>query len=264
MLEDFSESSEIKIARPRAPRGPIPVALTTGEITDYGSSRNFSNADLDLQENERYSFSWAGKSNAIRQLDFPSKRVLEFHSEDSINYEKTSNLFVEGDNLEVLKIFQQSLHDKVKMIYIDPPYNARSGQNLYEDDFRQSRRKRSSAAHLQFSEPAGLEDFDRNHSRWLSMMYPRLFLARKLLTPDGVIFVSIDDGEVHNLRMIMNEIFGEENVETMIWRKVDSNEGKLKLVRRFRVEHEYIIVGYKTKGKTRFKKVDEYRRFKNS
>ena len=95
------------------------------------------------------------------------------------------------------------------------------------------------------------------------LMYPRLFLARKLLRNDGVMFVSIDETEVHNLRMIMNEIFGEDNVETMIWRKVESNEGKLKLVKRFRMEHEYILVGYKDRDKCSFKKISEFPHFRN-
>jgi adenine-specific DNA-methyltransferase len=264
MLDDLSNSSKIKIVRPQAFSGAIPDTPTAREVNGSASAENLGTFDLDSREYESYNFSWEGKTEAILQKDLPPNSALEFHPEDSINYRNSQNLFVEGDNLEVLKIFQQSLQDKVKMIYIDPPYNARTSQSLYKDDFRQSRMKQSSDARLQVAKSAGILDFDKLHSRWLSMMYPRLFLARNLLTVDGVIFVSIDDVEVHNLRMIMNEIFGEENVETMIWKKVDSNEGKLKLVRRFRVEHEYVVVGYKDKEKTRFKKVDEIRHFKNS
>jgi len=216
---------------------------------------------------ERYFFSWAGRSGAMRARDSPPKGFLASYPEDSIDFEKTKNIFVEGDNLEVLKIFQSSLRNRVKMIYIDPPYNANSGQQLYEDDFRDSLRKYLSTTGQPEKKPDGalenLETSGRLHSRWLTMIYPRIFLAKNLLQEDGVMFVSIDDTEVHNLRMIMNEIFGEENVEVMIWKKVDSNEGKLKLIKRFRIEHEYILVGYKNKEKCFFKKVSELPRFKN-
>jgi adenine-specific DNA-methyltransferase len=215
---------------------------------------------------ERYFFSWAGRNDAIRARDSPPKGFLASCPEASIDFEKTRNIFVEGDNLEVLKIFQSSLRNRVKMIYIDPPYNANSGQQFYEDDFRDSLRN-----YLSTTKPErkpdkaheNLETSGRLHSRRLSMIYPRIFLAKNLLQDGGVMFVSIDDTEVHNLRMIMNEIFGEENVETMIWKKVDSNEGKLKLIKRFRIEHEYILVGYKNKERCFFKKVSELPRFKN-
>ena len=216
---------------------------------------------------ERYFFSWAGRNGAMWAKDSPPKGFLASYPEDSIDFEKTKNIFVEGDNLEVLKIFQSSLRNRVKMIYIDPPYNANSGQQLYEDDFRDSLGKYLSTTGKSVKKPGrahkNLETSGRLHSRWLTMIYPRIFLAKNLLQEDGVMFVSIDDTEVHNLRMIMNEIFGEENVEVMIWKKVDSNEGKLKLIKRFRIEHEYILVGYKNKEKCFFKKVSELPRFKN-
>ncbi len=211
--------------------------------------------EVHSSEEEKYSLSWSGRKKAIHEVDSPPGGILVEVPEISINPKETKNVLIEADNLEALKILQRSLQDQVKMIYIDPPYNANSGQQMYSDDFRDSRKSD------QF--PRDRETSGRHHSRWLSMIYPRIFLARKLLRNDGVMFVSIDDNEVHNLRMIMNEIFGEGNVETMIWRKVESNEGKLKLVKRFRMEHEYILVGYKNKEKCSFKKVSEIPRFRN-
>jgi adenine-specific DNA-methyltransferase len=157
------------------------------------------------------------------------------------------------------------MQGKIKMVYIDPPYNANSGQHFYYDDYRETVKHylASTGRNPRNSKVESFEIAGRFHSRWLSMIFPRLLLARNLLTEDGAMFVSIDDTEIYNLGLIMREIFGEENVETMIWRKVDSNEGKLKIVRRFRLEHEYILVGYRNKGAAHFKKVDEIPHFKN-
>jgi len=265
MLEEFRNSPESKIGTLQALRRVVPEAFTGEEINLAALIEGLDKLQPNPQNNEKFNFSWMGKAQAIRDKEIPPEKELVPHPEVSINFAKTRNMFVEGDNLEVLKIFQTTLQNKVKMIYIDPPYNARSDQDLYDDDFRQWRVKHRDDNFQQGRVQTNGEsrNFDRDHSRWLSMMYPRLFLARNLLTLDGLIFVSVDDTEVHNLRMIMNEIFGEENVEVMIWKKVDSNEGKLKLVRRFRIEHEYILVGYKEKDKARFKKVEEIRKFKN-
>lgn len=224
-----------------------------------------SNLQVKVARAEDYGFSWSGKERATRESFTQPRGHLQSSPKESIDFSKTKNVFVEGDNLEVLKILQKTMQNSVKMIYIDPPYNANSGQSLYEDDFRFSKEELDLARSFEkrVLKTTGLAIYGRLHSRWLSMMYPRLVIAKELLTPDGVIFVSIDDVEAHNLRLIMNEIFGESNVEMMIWRKVDSNEGKLKLVRRFRVEHEYILVGYRNKGKTQFKKVKEKPIFRN-
>lgn len=162
---------------------------------------------------ERYSFTWAGKQDAIRLLQVPSRATLEPCPEESVDFESTANLFIEGDNLEVLKLLYRSYFGRVKMIYIDPPYNT-GNDFVYQDDFRDPLRRYleftsqvDSDGNLLTSNP---ESAGRFHSSWLSMIYPRLFLARQLLREDGVIFVSIDEHEVHNLRLLMNEIFGEE------------------------------------------------------
>ncbi len=172
---------------------------------------------------ERYSFSWAGKRDAIRILQTPSRATLTPAPKESINFDTTQNLFIEGDNLEVLKLLYKPYFGRVKMIYIDPPYNT-GNDFVYPDNFADPldtylklTGQKDSEGNLLTSNP---ESGGRYHSAWLTMMYPRLFLARQLLREDGVIFVSIDDHEVHNLRILMNEIFGEENFVTEIeWQK---------------------------------------------
>jgi adenine-specific DNA-methyltransferase len=163
---------------------------------------------------EKFNFTWAGKSNAIKNVLVPSKLTLKPAKGESIKWDNSENLFIEGDNLEVLKLLQKTYFEKVKMIYIDPPYNTGS-DFVYNDDF-----KLTNLAHAQLSgEVATNGDWlvanpaskGKYHSDWLSMMYPRLKLAWNLLREDGVIFISIDDHEVNHLRLMMDEIFGEEN-----------------------------------------------------
>ncbi|MDG2991765.1 site-specific DNA-methyltransferase [Candidatus Synechococcus calcipolaris G9] len=192
---------------------------------------------------ERYGLSWAGKSEAIRNLQAQSVGTLTPVPEESVNFETTENIFIEGDNLEVLKLLQKSYHNQIKMIYIDPPYNT-GKEFIYPDNFREgledylrySGQKNGEGIKL----TTNTETNGRFHSKWLNMMYPRLFLARNLLKEDGVIFVSIDDHEVHNLRALMNEIFGEENfIASVIWQKVFSPKNS---ARHFSEDHDYIIV----------------------
>ncbi len=179
--------------------------------------------------NERYVLNWAGKSDAFRAIQTQTTATLKPQREQSIDFDTTQNIFIEGENLEVLKVLQKSYYGKVKMIYIDPPYNTGNDSFIYPDKFSES--KAEYLKRIGDKDEAGYltkEGFFRKnskengqyHSNWLSMMYPRLFLARNLLRDDGVIFVSIDDNEVHNLRLVVNEIFGEENFEGHIhWRR---------------------------------------------
>jgi adenine-specific DNA-methyltransferase len=195
---------------------------------------------------ERYGLSWAGKSDCFRVIQEPTTATLKPSKEESVDFDSTENLFIEGDNLEVLKVLQKSYYGKVKMIYIDPPYNT-GNDFIYNDNFRQSRGE--------YLESIGEKDENGNlrrdglmrnsrdkghyHSDWLSMMYPRLFLAKNLLRRDGVIFVSIDDNEVHNLRMLMNEIFGEENfIAEFVWKRRASSALSDYQVS---TDHEYIL-----------------------
>ena len=185
---------------------------------------------------ERYAFTWPGKRDAIRQSQTPSTATLRPLKDKSVNWDTTKNLYIEGDNLEVLKLLQRSYHGQVKMIYIDPPYNT-GGDFVYADKFDDpiANYKQQTGQESQ----ANPETDGRYHSNWCSMMYPRLRLARELLSDDGVIFISIDDGEVNNLRSICNEIFGLNNfVANFIWRKVDSpNDNHVAIT----PDHEYIL-----------------------
>jgi len=191
---------------------------------------------------ERYSFSWAGKRDAIRLLQVPSRASLIPARDESLDFDTTQNISVDGDNLEVLKLLYKPYFGRVKMIYIDPPYNT-GNDFVYPDNFADPldtylklTGQKDSQGNLLTSNP---ETGGRYHSAWLSMMYPRLFLARQLLREDGVIFVSIDDHEVHNLRLLMNEIFGEENfVASVMWQKMYSGKAD---ATHFGIFHEYIL-----------------------
>ncbi|WP_420264068.1 site-specific DNA-methyltransferase [Candidatus Magnetominusculus dajiuhuensis] len=172
---------------------------------------------------ERYGMDWPGKKEAMRLIQTTSAATLKPCREESVNFDATENLFIEGDNLEVLKLLQKSYYGKVKMIYIDPPYNT-GKEFIYPDNYSESLET--------YLEYAGLIDGEgrkfstntanegRFHTKWLNMMYPRLYLARNLLRDDGVIFISIDDNEVSNLKKICDEIFGEENfIGCPVWQK---------------------------------------------
>ncbi|TSC57050.1 MAG: adenine-specific DNA-methyltransferase [Parcubacteria group bacterium Gr01-1014_18] len=191
---------------------------------------------------EKFSFTWAGKSNAFKAIRVPSSGTLVPQEKESKNWDTTENLFIEGDNLEVLKLLQAHYREKIKMIYIDPPYN--TGKDfIYKDNFTENLSdyyERTGQASGGIKMTSNLESNGRYHSDWLTMMYPRLFMARNLLRDDGVIFVSIDDNEVHHLRMIMDEIFGEENfVADFVWKRRASSALADNNVS---IDHEYIWV----------------------
>jgi len=190
---------------------------------------------------ERYGLTWAGKAEAKHALQILSHGTLVPMRKESVNFDESENMIIEGDNLEVLKLLQKSYHGKIKMIYIDPPYNT-GGDFIYPDNF-----KEGLETYLKYSAQANEEGFKttinaessgRYHSNWLNMMYPRLFMAKNLLRNDGVIFVSINDKEEHNLKCMLNEIFGEENfIACLIWDKGHSAQAGV-----FKVYHEYVYV----------------------
>lgn len=193
---------------------------------------------------ERYSFSWAGKRDAIAMLQAPTRATLIPDREHSVNFDEAQHVFIEGENLEVLKVLYRSYFGRVKMIYIDPPYNT-GNDFIYPDDFadpldnylRITGQKNGNGDYT----TSQVDTSGRIHSAWLSMMYPRLVLARQLLRDDGVIFVSIDDHEVANLRALMDEIFGEENLlASIIWQKMDS-PSRNDEARYLTNYHDYII-----------------------
>ncbi len=191
---------------------------------------------------ERYGLSWAGKGDALKTLRQQTTATLLPAPSESVNWDTTGNAIIEGDNLEVLKVLQHAYHGKVKLICIDPPYNT-GGDFIYPDDYTEGLN-----SYLQFTRQANEEGVKlttnvntsgRYHSRWLTMMYPRLFLARNLLREDGVIFVSIDDHEVNNLRLLMDEIFGEENfIQQIIWRKRSTPPND----KTIGANHDYILI----------------------
>jgi adenine specific DNA methylase Mod len=173
--------------------------------------------------NERYNFTWNGKGRALRLSQTPSLGTLRPCKEESKDWDTTQNLYIEGDNLEVLKLLQKSYYGKVKMITIDPPYNT-GGDFVYPDDYKDSLENyKKITGQVDDNGKAistNTEASGRYHTDWLNMMYPRLRLARNLLTDDGVIFINIDDNEIHNLRKICDEIFGEDNyIDTLHWKR---------------------------------------------
>ncbi|MBI3923046.1 MAG: site-specific DNA-methyltransferase, partial [Armatimonadetes bacterium] len=235
------ETPDLVVERLRELEGLVPEAFTEGKV-DFDRLRAALGDFVD-DSPERYSFSWSGKRDAIRLLQTPSRATLVPAKDESVNPDLSGDLFIEGDNLEVLKLLYKSYFGRVKMIYIDPPYNT-GNDFVYPDNYAdpldtylQISGQKDAAGNLLTSNP---ETSGRYHSAWLSMVYPRLFLARQLLREDGVIFVSIDDNEVHNLRMLVNEVFGEENfVATVIWQKMYAPKSTAK---HFSEDHDYVVV----------------------
>ncbi|WP_394884694.1 site-specific DNA-methyltransferase [Clostridium butyricum] len=203
---------------------------------------------------ERYNFSWPGKSKAIRIAQTPSTGTLRPCKEESKDWDTTENLYIEGDNLEVLKLLQKSYYGKVKMIYIDPPYNT-GNDFVYKDDFKDNIENYLEVTGQKDAEgnktTTNTESNGRYHSNWLNMMYPRLRLARNLLKDDGAIFISIDDNEVENLKKICNEIFGEDNFVGDIVRKTKSMTNDIKCG--LNIQHEYIAIYSKNINKLNLK-----------
>jgi adenine-specific DNA-methyltransferase len=203
-------------------RRVFPQFVKDNEIDFDALKKFFDKENILSDEKEKYGLNWAGKSNAFKLIRTPATGTLTPDEKESKDFENTENVFIEGDNLEVLKLLQKHYREKIKMIYIDPPYN--TGKDfIYKDNFKESISdyyERTGQSKNGIKLTSNPESAGRYHSDWLTMMYPRLFLARNLLKNDGVIFISIDDNEVANLRLIMDEIFGEENfVEQFIWKK---------------------------------------------
>lgn len=205
------------------------LRLTLGETVD--------------SNDERYGMTWPGKNECFRVIQEPSIGTLKPCKDQSVDWDNTHNLFIEGDNLEVLKLLQKAYYGKVKMIYIDPPYNT-GKEFIYPDKYSENLDTylaytgQVDAEGRKFS--TNTEAEGRFHSKWMNMMYPRLYLARNLLKEDGVIFISIDDNEEKNLRAICDDVFGEENfVENIIWKKRYGGGAKEKHLVSV---HEYILV----------------------
>ena len=218
----------------------------TGELVrkvDFEKLQQNLSAVIISGREERYQFTWPDKKKAILLANSPINAALRPCREESVDFDNTQNLYIEGDNLDVLKCLKETYLHKVKMIYIDPPYNT-GNDFVYEDDFAES-----SAEYLansgQFDEQgnrlvANTESNGRFHTDWLNMIYPRLKVARDLLTDDGVIFISIDDNEIENLRKVCDEIFGESNfVAQLIWERAYSPKNDARFISN---SHDYVLM----------------------
>ena len=210
-------------------------------VVDFDLLRQELSANLVEGPRERYTLSWPGKNEAILTANAPIAKTLRPCEEESVDFENTRNLYIEGDNLDVLKLLQETYLNTIKVISIDPPYNT-GNDFIYEDDFAEDTEtflKRSNQKDEEGNRLiANTESNGRFHSDWLTMMYPRLKLARNLLREDGVIFISIDDNEVHNLRKLCDEVFGEGNfVAQIIWKKRSTPPNDKVIA----AQHEYIL-----------------------
>lgn len=223
----------------------MPEVFDEGKI-DFEKLKATLGEDVNFS-NERYVLNWAGKSEAFHIMQRPSSATLIPSRAESVDFDTTQNIFIEGENMEVLKVLQKSYFGKVKMIYIDPPYNTGNDSFIYPDKFSETKEEYLKRVGDKNEEGYMTREgmFHKNsrengqyHSSWLNMMMPRLYLAKSLLREDGVIFISIDDNEVHNLRLLMNEIFGEENfVAQFIWEKRVNRENRNEVS----VRHDYVV-----------------------
>ena len=228
----------------------VPGAFTetrepSGELSyrvDWDTLRELLGDTIRESDEETYGFLWVGKQEAKRAAAKPTRQTLRPVPEESVDWDTTENLYIEGDNLEVLKLLQRAYLGRVKMIYIDPPYNT-GKEFVYEDNFTMSREEEDKLMDNVDEENRRLRSNpkteSRYHSDWCSMIYSRLLVARTLLANDGVIFISIDDNEVHHLRCICDEVFGASNfVAELIWK---SKSGGANDSRFFAVDHEYVL-----------------------
>lgn len=235
------ESEDLVADRVEQIKALFPEVAVEGDGTiDFEKLRLILGDEVD-EGQERYAFTWPGKADAIRQAQTPSTATLRPDKADSVDWDTTENLYIEGDNLEVLKLLQRGYHGKVKMIYIDPPYN--TGHDfVYKDSFGDTIENYKEQAGL--TGQSNADTSGRYHSDWLSMMYPRLRLARELLADDGIILINIDENEITNLQNLIGEIFGEANdLGVVVWDKRNPKGD----AQGISVQHEYIVFYSKNK-----------------
>jgi len=232
-------SMDIEAAEREKLQSVFPQCFTEGRL-DIDKLLNLCGEYI-TDDFEKYEFKWKGKSECLQLAGKRSTGTLRPCPEESVDWENTRNLYIEGDNLEVLKLLQTSYYRKVKMIYIDPPYNT-GNDFVYADDFADPlARYREVTQQTTKSNP---ETMGRFHTNWLNMMYPRLRLAANLLRDDGVIFISIDDNEVHNLRKLCDEVFGEENfVAELVWERAYAPKNDAKYISN---SHDYVLMYVKS------------------
>lgn len=260
-LEQLKELLPEVITETKDANGDIVSAIDAKKLEQLLSTKV-------IEGDESYDFTWVGKKQAMVEASRPIRKTLRPCKEESVDWEKTENLYIEGDNLDVLKLLQESYLNKIQIIYIDPPYNTGNDSFIYPDDYKTNKD--------QYDEEVGAIDESgyrmfkntetngRFHSSWCSMMYSRLKLARNLLSDDGAIFVSIDEHELPNLTKIMNEIFGATNyIDTIVWDKKSSAKGVPPKSMMVNV-HEYIIVyqkndNFKFEGEKRSEEKDGFK-----
>ena len=240
----------------------FPNVVSEGKI-DFDKLKQELTSDI-IEGDEAYDFTWVGKKASMVEANKPTTMTLRPCIEESVNFDTTENLYIEGDNLEVLKLLQKSYQGKIKCIYIDPPYNT-GNDFIYNDDFKiDSEEYKSMSGELDDEGNRLVKNTDSNgrfHSDWCSMMYSRLKLAHNLMCDQGVIFISIDDNEQENLKKICNEIFGENNlISCAIWNSISSVLKQSKFIRK---EHEYLLIYTKDKTKTVFNKLQNSMTFDN-
>jgi adenine-specific DNA-methyltransferase len=248
-------SADIQANRIEQLRAVLPEVFTEGKL-DFSKLRE-ALGELPDERGERYTFSWAGRRDAQRLIQEQSRGTLFPAPNQSLDWDSTQNVFIEGENLEVLKLLYRAYYGRVKLIYIDPPYNT-GNDFVYPDNYGDPldtylklTGQKNGNGNLLTSNP---ETNGRHHSRWLSMMYPRLFVARQLLREDGVIFISIDDGEVANLKSLMNEIFGEENfVAHIVWQKRYVSNVTAQFLSDM---HDHILVYGRQKANVKVRKIE--------
>lgn len=245
-IPEIAKSPNLAEEKKRELAELLPEAFSEGRLDIQALKRALGEESV-IEGGERYRLDWAGKSDAYKVLQTPSTATLRPERDKSVNFDAAEHVFIEGENLEVLKVLQKAYFGKVKMIYIDPPYNTGNDSFVYPDRFQESKEDYLKRVNDLADDGTLMREgfFRKNsrenghyHSNWLNMMLPRLYIARNLLREDGVIFVSCDDNEVHNLRCLMNEVFGDENFISQII--VQSNK-RGQTYKDISKTHEYLL-----------------------
>lgn len=246
--EPFDLNSDDVAARKRADLKRLFPEVFNEDKIDLDQLRRVMGNWVD-EGSERFGLTWPGKAACMKVIQAPATGALRPDRDESVNFDESENIFIEGDNLEVLKLLQKAYFGKVRLIYIDPPYNT-GGEFIYPDKFAENLDTYLSYTGQVDDEgrkfSTSTESDGRYHSRWLNMMMPRLFLAKNLLRDDGIIFVTIDDNEMHNLRHLMNHIFGEENfLANIVWKHTEQTKNDERFFAR---QHNSILCYRKTEA----------------
>lgn len=245
-LPNIAASSDPARERRRELEALVPEAFSEGRL-DLAALKRALGEEALIDSGERYRLDWAGKSDAYKVLQTPTTATLRPRRDKSVNFDQAQHVFIEGENLEVLKVLQKAYFSKVKLVYIDPPYNTGNDSFIYPDRFQESKEDYLKRINELADDGTLMREgfFRKNsresghfHSNWLSMMLPRLYIARNILQDNGLILVSVDDNESFNLRNLLNEIFGEENfIAQIVWRGGRRNAAKI-----ISTSHEYMLL----------------------